>query len=266
MLVIYHGETPLVNCGPRSIFYIWNTIYCNHLLSAFPTSNFHLPHYTFNTLWSASRWDWQPHCYVGAKFLGCVVHKCWLKFYWFDNLGFFSEGRLAATLIIPSSWGLPTDMWSARIKHIFWRCCQGFEAPPVESRQQHIFSGAVAGDLKHHLLSPVNNTYFLTPLPPSSRLYIHQVAARVVSHFQPFKFVIVLLSLLLLCVVFFLYQKSKKNSYLFFILLFRILSKWVLLRILSCVISLAQTTMISYVLLLLHLLHLQPFMKSNLLC
>ena len=23
MLVIYHGETPLVNCGPRSIFYIW---------------------------------------------------------------------------------------------------------------------------------------------------------------------------------------------------------------------------------------------------
>ena len=89
MLVIYHGETPLVNCRPQSIFYIWNTIYCNHLLSAFPTSNFHHPHYTINPLRSASRWDWQPHCYVGAKFFGCVVRRCLSKSYWFDNLGFF---------------------------------------------------------------------------------------------------------------------------------------------------------------------------------
>ena len=94
MLVIYHGETPLVSCGPRSIFYIWNTIYCNNLLSAFPTSNFHHPHYTINSLWSASRWDWQPHCYVGAKFLGCVVRGCWSKSYWFDNLGFFLRENL----------------------------------------------------------------------------------------------------------------------------------------------------------------------------
>jgi hypothetical protein len=34
--VIYlYGETPLVNCGPRSILYIYITIYCKHrLLSA----------------------------------------------------------------------------------------------------------------------------------------------------------------------------------------------------------------------------------------
>ena len=74
-----------------------------------------ISHTTVNPLFSASRWDWQPHCYVGAKFLGCVVCRCCLKSYWFNNLGFFSEGKLASTLFIPSSWGLPTDVWSARI-------------------------------------------------------------------------------------------------------------------------------------------------------
>ena len=98
----------------RFIFLHLNTIYCNHLLSAFSTSNYHLPHYAVNRLFSASRWDWQPHCYVGEKFLGCVVQVL-LKSYWFDNLGFFSKRKLAATLIIPFSWGLPTDVWSARI-------------------------------------------------------------------------------------------------------------------------------------------------------
>ena len=71
-----------------------NSIYCNHLLSAFLTSNFHHPHYTINPLWSASWWDWQPHCYVGTKFFGCVVRRCWLKSYWFDNLGFFLRENL----------------------------------------------------------------------------------------------------------------------------------------------------------------------------
>ena len=145
MLVIYHGETSLVNCGPWSILLHLNTIYCNHLLSAFSISNYHLPHYTVNPLFSASRWDLQPHCYVGAKFLGCVVCRCCLKSYWFDNLGFFFEGKLAATLIIPSSWGLPTDVWSARIKHIFWRRCRGVEVSlkAALTLQQHI-SGALA--------------------------------------------------------------------------------------------------------------------------
>ena len=102
MLVIYHGETPLVNCGPRSIFYIWNSIYCIHLLSAFPTSNFYHPHYTINPLWSSSRWDWQPHCYVGAKFLSCVVRRCLSKSYWFDNLGFLlRENLLLYSLYLP---------------------------------------------------------------------------------------------------------------------------------------------------------------------
>ena len=46
---------------------------------------------------------------LGQSFL-VVLCRCCLKSYWFDKLGFFSEGKLAATLLIPSSWGLPTDV------------------------------------------------------------------------------------------------------------------------------------------------------------
>ena len=174
MLVIYHGETPLVNCGPRSIFYIWNTIYCNHLLSAFPISNFHHPHYTINTLWSASRWDWQPHCYVGTKFLGCVVRRWRLKSYWFDNLGFFlRENLLLHSSYLPlgvSQWTCDLHVSStfssvvagdkrrsflanfkSRQQHFFWHRCRGLEAHLLSKSQPPIdntFSGAVAGDLR----------------------------------------------------------------------------------------------------------------------
>ena len=87
------------------------------------------------------------------------------------------------------------------------------------------FSGAVAGDLKAHLLRDFNsgnNTFSGTVDKHFFWRHIQQAAARGVSHFQPFYFVIVLLSLLLLCVVCFLYQKSKKNSYLFLKLSFRV--------------------------------------------
>src|SRR3954469_11568906 len=32
--------------------------------------------------------------------------------YWFDNLGFITEGKLAVVLITPYSWGLPTKLYS----------------------------------------------------------------------------------------------------------------------------------------------------------
>src|SRR3954471_3235602 len=32
--------------------------------------------------------------------------------YWFDNLGFITEGKLTVVLIIPSSWGFPTKLYS----------------------------------------------------------------------------------------------------------------------------------------------------------
>jgi hypothetical protein len=37
--------------------------------------------------------------------VGINLQKCGSFAYWFDNLGFTTEGRLAAVLIIPSSWG-----------------------------------------------------------------------------------------------------------------------------------------------------------------
>ena len=44
--------------------------------------------------------------------------------YWSIKPWFLTEGKLAAVLIIPSSWGSPT-VCSALIKAIFWRRCQG---------------------------------------------------------------------------------------------------------------------------------------------
>ena len=203
MLVIYHGETPLVNCGPRSIVLHLNKIYWNHYFLHFLTSNYHLLHYTINTLFTVSRWDWQPHYYVGAKFLGCVVQVNALLSYWFDNLGFI----LRKNLLLHSSY-LPLGVSQ-------WTC---------DLHVSRTFSGAAAGDLRALLLSklpPPCIILFLALLPgtwehsclanfhlPTIVLFLapwHQVAARGVSHFQPFYFVIVLLSLLLLCVVCFLY-------------------------------------------------------------
>jgi hypothetical protein len=43
------------------------------------------------------------------------------------NIGFLTEGKLAAILIIPSSWGSQWAGHSPRIKLIFWRRCRGEE-------------------------------------------------------------------------------------------------------------------------------------------
>jgi hypothetical protein len=45
------------------------------------------------------------HCWSVAKLVGINLQKYGSFSYWFDNLGFTTEGRLAAVLIIPSSWG-----------------------------------------------------------------------------------------------------------------------------------------------------------------
>ena len=65
-------RTPLVNCGPRSNLYDWYIIYCYHLLS---TSNYYLPHYTFNPLFLTNQWDWQPHCKLrqSLEFVLCGI-------------------------------------------------------------------------------------------------------------------------------------------------------------------------------------------------
>jgi hypothetical protein len=44
------------------------------------------------------------------KASGINLRKCGSFSYWFDNLGFTTEGRLTVVLIIPSSWGSQRDV------------------------------------------------------------------------------------------------------------------------------------------------------------
>jgi hypothetical protein len=45
--------------------------------------------------------------------------------YWFDKSWFHTEGRLAAVLIIPSSWGSQLCGHLHAIKQFFWHRCWG---------------------------------------------------------------------------------------------------------------------------------------------
>ena len=127
------GETPLVNCGPRSNSLYWNTIYCNTVL-LFSANNHH-PHYTSNPLLqqageidnltvSLGQSTLVVLCrfHVGAGIPGVAPHyipppstfNVLLGSSWFDKPWFLSEGKLAAVRIIPSSWGCPTNVWNTR--------------------------------------------------------------------------------------------------------------------------------------------------------
>ena len=70
MLFICYGETPLVNCGPRSNFlyiaspfYFTRTVYCICITIVL------LPLDTLIPLFTTNRWDWQPHRNLGGKYL-----------------------------------------------------------------------------------------------------------------------------------------------------------------------------------------------------
>jgi hypothetical protein len=157
MCYLSYGETPLVNCGPRSNFlYISILFYFYSLCLLSCITIILLPLDTLSSLFTANRWDWQPHRKLGAKFLvvlsagftllvgedmptsSCIWCPCpechkaskhhLLKFgfiilVWF-NLGFITEGRLAIVLIIPSSWG---SQWAVTTRHqaVFWHRCRG---------------------------------------------------------------------------------------------------------------------------------------------
>jgi hypothetical protein len=45
--------------------------------------------------------------------------------YWFDKPWFLTEGKLAAVLIIPSSWGSQLGGYLTAIKLFFWHLCWG---------------------------------------------------------------------------------------------------------------------------------------------
>jgi hypothetical protein len=68
--VIYlYGETPLVNYGPQSILlHIYYYLLSTSIIY-FLANKYLLPHDTFNPLFTANQWDWQPHCKLGQSTL-----------------------------------------------------------------------------------------------------------------------------------------------------------------------------------------------------
>src|SRR5215218_10983496 len=160
------GETPLVNCGPRS--YSLHRIQSTVILVLLFSANNHLPHNTVNPLLqqageidnltvSLGQSTLVVLCrfHVGAGIPGVAPHyipppstfNVLLGSSWFDKPWFLSEGKLATVRIIPSSWGSQRTCELHAIKHIFWRRCRGSEEklhhrelPPTATS---IFSGAV---------------------------------------------------------------------------------------------------------------------------
>jgi hypothetical protein len=58
-----------VNCGPRSILlHLYYPLLYSSIIY-FLANKYHLPHDTLNPLFSANRWDWQPHCKLGQSIL-----------------------------------------------------------------------------------------------------------------------------------------------------------------------------------------------------
>jgi hypothetical protein len=146
-----------VNCGPRSNslyialpFYFTRTVYVTCITIIL------LPLDTLNPLFTANRWDWQPHRKLEAKYLfvlcagftlllgedtptsSCIWRPCpecheaskhhllkfgFLLLVWL-NLSFTTEGRLATMLIIPSSWGSQRAVLTSH-QAVFWCHCRG---------------------------------------------------------------------------------------------------------------------------------------------
>jgi hypothetical protein len=102
--------------------------------------------------------------------------------YWFNKPRFHTGGRLAAVLIIPSSWG------SQLGGHL-----------PASS----IFSGAVAGDLKKKLPRQLRTSIFSGAIAREKEDFYKGSLARSI-----FYFVIVLLYFIFACIVL---SKTQKN-------------------------------------------------------
>jgi hypothetical protein len=70
MCFLSYGETPLVNCGPRSNFlYIVTPFYFTRIVYFTYITITQLPLDTLIPLFTANRWDWQPHRKLRAKYL-----------------------------------------------------------------------------------------------------------------------------------------------------------------------------------------------------
>jgi hypothetical protein len=143
---LYSINCPTVICLPNmSLFILWRDTTSKlwtavQFLFTFTSTVYFLAYYycfpldTLNPLFTANRWDWQPHCKLGAKYLvvlcagstlllvqskaldkapyklpGAIAKLAGITFwslafsYWFDKPRFLTEGKLATLLIIPSS-------------------------------------------------------------------------------------------------------------------------------------------------------------------
>mgnify|MGYP006391309595 CR=1 FL=1 len=137
------GETPLVNCGPRSI--LLHRIQSTAILVLLFSANNHHPHYTSNPLLqqageidnltvSLGQSTLVVLCrfHVGAGIPGVAPHyipppstfNVLLGSYWFDNLGFILRETCRCMHHTFLLW-LPTDACCTRIKLFFWRRCRG---------------------------------------------------------------------------------------------------------------------------------------------
>jgi hypothetical protein len=70
MCFLSYGDTPLVNCGPRSNFlYIVIPFYLYSHCLLYLQTIIQLPLGTLIPLFTANRWYWQPHRKLGTKYL-----------------------------------------------------------------------------------------------------------------------------------------------------------------------------------------------------
>src|SRR5215218_6571689 len=137
------GETPLVNCGPRS--YSLHSINSTAIVFYYFLCK-HLPLDTFNPLLhqageidnlavSLGQSTLVLLCrfHIGAGIPVVAPHhisppstfNVLLGSSWFDKPWFLSEGKLVAVRIIPSSWGSQRTCELHAIKLFFWRRCRG---------------------------------------------------------------------------------------------------------------------------------------------
>jgi hypothetical protein len=124
-----------------------------------------------------------------AKLAGINLRKCGSFSYWFDNLGFTTEGKLAAVLIITLLLGFSNKF-------------SGVNYAPANNNQA--FLAPLPGIEEEEAPTSTTRQAFLAPLPGRKK-----ISARGVSHFQSF-------TLLLFCFTLFLltsfYQKYKNIS------------------------------------------------------
>ena len=77
---------------------------CKHCFFSFSAIYYCFPHHTFNPLFSASRWDWQPHCFVGGKvvWLCCVQIPRWRQIPWYCAAPYSATNNLQKWFLSPT--------------------------------------------------------------------------------------------------------------------------------------------------------------------